>query len=59
MNYRVLRPFGAHQPGDITDGHNCNVDYLIANGMIEPADVDTTTPAAAARTITKKRKGTP
>lgn len=58
MNYRVLRPFGAHQANDLIIGDGYNLAYLIANGMIELADAQpaTTNPAKAARTTTKKRK---
>lgn len=58
MSYRVIRPFGAHQPNDLITGDGYNLTYLIANGMIELADAQpaTTNPAKAARTITKKRK---
>ena len=58
MSYRVIRPFGAHQPNDLITGDGYNLTYLIANGMIEVADAQpaTTNPAKAARTTTKKRK---
>lgn len=58
MSYRVIRPFGAHQPNDLITGDGYNLSYLIANGMIELADAQpaTTNPAKAARTTTKKRK---
>ena len=58
MSYRVLRPFGAHQPNDLITGDGYNLNYLIANGIIELADAQpaTTNPAKAARTTTKKRK---
>lgn len=58
MSYRVIRPFGAHQPNDLITGNGYNLNYLIANGMIEVADAQpaTTNPAKAARTTTKKRK---
>jgi len=58
MSYRVLRPFGAHQTDDLITGDGYNLNYLIANGMIELVNAQpaTTNPAKAARTTTKKRK---
>lgn len=58
MSYRVLRPFGAHRTNDLITGEGCNLNYLIANGIIELIDAQpaTTNPAKAARTTTKKRK---
>lgn len=60
MTYRVVRPFGAHQPGDtVHDDGNYNVAYLLGAGMIEATETvsdDTKTVASHGRTKTSKRK---
>jgi hypothetical protein len=60
MTYRVVRQFGAHQPGDtVHDDGNLNVGYLLGAGMIEATENssdDTKTVAPHGRTKTSKRK---